>query len=542
MTRIKSIALILGVLIMSLTIGYLVFAWTEPTSSPPGGNVPAPLNTGPNDQTKPAKLYFSAFYDSNNIFYFVDPSASFSAFFAGSVGIGTVAPGNIITIRVKDLINFGNYNYSTFLGYQAGNNNQTDYNVAIGNNALYSNQSSFYNTAIGTFALKNFASSVQGNNTAVGHSALAGQSGSNFSKNTAVGAFSLTPVTTGTENTAIGNSSGFSLTTGSYNIFLGASAGINSPTTGNNNILIGYKIDTPASNTSNFLSIGNLIFASGGFGQGTSVGTGNVGIGTPNPTSRLTVISPTTKGAIGIGDGITSPDIVFTRTGAGALRLDVRDFYLGEQGYDYGIRFDTRATSVPGIELLAPPATSSSTYKPSPSIDFFGQYWNSSLGQSVSGSGARIFQTFTPREGLVFNLPINTPVLFIDTQGRVIIDNPSYDTSGFQADLIVNGPIEVNTDWGSDNGGPAYYLRNRNNTFGWQIEHLSPANNGELSFRVLEGGFSNRKLNITKTGNIWSNDLKTKANGLTKAVCVKADGYLGVCGSSVDASGNCTCL
>jgi len=39
----KTIALSLGVLAMSLLISFIVLAWTEPGSSPPGGNVAAPL-------------------------------------------------------------------------------------------------------------------------------------------------------------------------------------------------------------------------------------------------------------------------------------------------------------------------------------------------------------------------------------------------------------------------------------------------------------------------------------------------------------------
>lgn len=39
-----------------IILAYLVFAWSEPTTSPPGGNVYAPLNTGPSAQTKSGSL------------------------------------------------------------------------------------------------------------------------------------------------------------------------------------------------------------------------------------------------------------------------------------------------------------------------------------------------------------------------------------------------------------------------------------------------------------------------------------------------------
>ena len=93
MKKTKSIALVLGVLILSLTMSYLVFAWTEPGAAPPSGNVAVPLNEGLSAQSKLANLTFPAFYDYNNITYYVDPSAAVSALFAGNVGIGTTSPG-----------------------------------------------------------------------------------------------------------------------------------------------------------------------------------------------------------------------------------------------------------------------------------------------------------------------------------------------------------------------------------------------------------------------------------------------------------------
>jgi hypothetical protein len=56
MPKTKSIALILGVLVMSFLIGYLIFAWTEPSQAPPGGNVDAPINVGSTQQWKEGGL------------------------------------------------------------------------------------------------------------------------------------------------------------------------------------------------------------------------------------------------------------------------------------------------------------------------------------------------------------------------------------------------------------------------------------------------------------------------------------------------------
>jgi len=52
----KFILSTLGVLVMSILVGYLVFAWTEPSQNPPQGNVEAPLNTSINAQAKQGAL------------------------------------------------------------------------------------------------------------------------------------------------------------------------------------------------------------------------------------------------------------------------------------------------------------------------------------------------------------------------------------------------------------------------------------------------------------------------------------------------------
>jgi hypothetical protein len=62
-----------GVLVMSILVGYLVFAWTEPSQNPPGGNVSAPINVGSTAQTKTGNLtlpnlYLNATANEGNIY------------------------------------------------------------------------------------------------------------------------------------------------------------------------------------------------------------------------------------------------------------------------------------------------------------------------------------------------------------------------------------------------------------------------------------------------------------------------------------------
>jgi hypothetical protein len=98
MSKTKSFVLILGVLIMSFLVGYLVLAWDEPTAAPPGANVDAPLNVDPDAQTKTGGLTIGTdgtgitapiSYDLDTTYY-VDPAnIGYSANFQGNIRIPT---------------------------------------------------------------------------------------------------------------------------------------------------------------------------------------------------------------------------------------------------------------------------------------------------------------------------------------------------------------------------------------------------------------------------------------------------------------------
>ena len=90
--------------------------------------------------------------------------------------------------------------------------------------------------------------------------------------------------TSGNNNTFFGNYAGRYNTTGSCNIFLGPSAG-SANITGSQNIVIGFNRNTPIVSGSNQLVIGS---GSTTWINGNS--SYNIGIGTTNPTSKLSVI------------------------------------------------------------------------------------------------------------------------------------------------------------------------------------------------------------------------------------------------------------
>ena len=74
----KSLALILSLLIISSFGGWIIYAWTGPTSAPPRSNAPQPLNIGTTDQDKAARISAVEFYDADNSSFYINPSGNSS--------------------------------------------------------------------------------------------------------------------------------------------------------------------------------------------------------------------------------------------------------------------------------------------------------------------------------------------------------------------------------------------------------------------------------------------------------------------------------
>jgi hypothetical protein len=153
-------------------------------------------------------------------------------------------------------------------------------NVAIGDDALSSNQTGQFNVAIGDSALENNINGFR--NVALGPGALL----SNVSgfRNTAIGNFSLALNTTGFRNTALGNLSLFNNTTGINNVGIGDQAG-SGITTGDYNVVLGSYSAAPYGTQSNNIFIsdgqGNLRLLITG-SDGTSYFLGDVSPFTDN--------------------------------------------------------------------------------------------------------------------------------------------------------------------------------------------------------------------------------------------------------------------
>jgi hypothetical protein len=169
---------------------------------------------------------------------------------------------------------------SNIFGTQAGRSNSGDYNNFFGYQSGYVNTGNF-NEMIGSEAGRNLRAT---SSIIIGAQAFRG--GAGFDAFSAV------------NNVAIGYQAGYNATnTADNNILLGYRAADNL-TTGANNIVIGYDVDLASSTRSNQLNIGNLLFGTGIDGTGTTLSSGNIGIGNNAPTARLDITNNATSSAI----------------------------------------------------------------------------------------------------------------------------------------------------------------------------------------------------------------------------------------------------
>ncbi len=186
---------------------------------------------------------------------------------------------------------------NTFVGVRAGSaNTESDENTFLGYWAGFDNTEGVRNTFLGWSAGRSNTTGYQ--NTFVGHAAGlydtsgydntfvgvgAGRHNTEGFRNTFVGEVAGYENTTGERNTFLGRNAGFSNTEGKGNTFIGTEAGY-SNITGDFNVFIGYNAGY-GQDVSHKLYIEN---GSGVLIYGDFL-TGNVGIGTEDPTAALDV-------------------------------------------------------------------------------------------------------------------------------------------------------------------------------------------------------------------------------------------------------------
>lgn len=203
-----------------------------------------------------------------------------------SLGLRTTSTNATFPIMIGGKIGTTGMGGSIYIGNGGvgnGDDLTSNNNIGIGEGALNMNVAGDYNVAIGTWAMVTM-------NGAARSVAIGAQSSPNGSNSVAIGYQSLYNESAA-NSIAIGYGAGYNSggsLSGANNLLVGYQAG-NNLTTGTNNIIIGYDVDAQLATGSSQLSIGNLIFGTGGFGTGTTVGIGNIGIGDASPDHKLDV-------------------------------------------------------------------------------------------------------------------------------------------------------------------------------------------------------------------------------------------------------------
>ncbi|MCF7845224.1 MAG: hypothetical protein K9M12_00475, partial [Candidatus Pacebacteria bacterium] len=87
----NKISLTLGVFFSIFLLSLAVFAWTEPTEAPPGGNIPYPINAVDSAQYKTGALGVGGVFQTD--------TETHLAVDSGTVGIGTETTGGLLGLK-----------------------------------------------------------------------------------------------------------------------------------------------------------------------------------------------------------------------------------------------------------------------------------------------------------------------------------------------------------------------------------------------------------------------------------------------------------
>jgi len=94
MFKYKEISIIIGVVILSLSVGMVFATWQEPTASPPDSNVEAPVNISSNTQEKLGKLIVNSLDSTSTVYAVGQITAGTDGFVTGASSL----TGTILTV------------------------------------------------------------------------------------------------------------------------------------------------------------------------------------------------------------------------------------------------------------------------------------------------------------------------------------------------------------------------------------------------------------------------------------------------------------
>ena len=183
-----------------------------------------------------------------------------SGFYNTAVGSGALAnntTGNFNMAIGTEALNQNNGNFNLAIGFRVGYLNTTGRHLTgIGAAALRNNTIGEFNTAIGADALRE--NTTTSSNAVVGDGALTAFNGTttNDGANTALGSIALNALTSGQENVAVGRRALENSTSGSNNVAVGWRAG-DGVLTGDGNTCLGNNTCTNNSSADNVVCIGD---------------------------------------------------------------------------------------------------------------------------------------------------------------------------------------------------------------------------------------------------------------------------------------------
>lgn len=166
--------------------------------------------------------------------------------------------------------------------------------IAVGYNALFAANGAD-NIGIGTEVYS--ANTAGTGNIGIGSSVGDGMTAG--SRNIHMGLNTMAAAAGGDDNVMIGyNQFPAGVTTASSNVALGS--GITGLTSGNNNIIFGRDLTAQSGTASNTLNIQNILFGAANSATGTTLSTGNIGIGVVTPAAKLDILQTalTTSGGL----------------------------------------------------------------------------------------------------------------------------------------------------------------------------------------------------------------------------------------------------